>query len=286
MGPRRIPCILVAVCLFAGGALGQQAPPAGSNPPMSPPTSTATMPPLPWTPPPTVRDPQAIAVVQTSINAMGGAAAIAQVQNLVVNMQADESSAGGAAGPLVLTVSGTEFRSDFQGPNGVVTLSTGNGTPYRTNQGATKKVSQWVTRAQFSPVLIASILTNEFQNPNYSFQFKGNSTLGSNSVVVIATVSQASKVDSQVTPQTWYFDSSTGLPVRVEYRLPDNGRSKFFLTGAADISGYQSVAGVLYPFQASLSVGTKSLGTRTVTSVQPNTGVSATQFAAPAGGIQ
>jgi hypothetical protein len=284
MGPFRIPAVLVLGLLVVGVAIGQQT--SSSISPSVSPTSTVAVPPLPWTPPPIVRDPQALSVVQASINAMGGAVAIAQVQSWIVNMQADESSIGRAAGPLVLTVSGGELRTDFQGPNGLVTLSSGNGTPFRTMQGATKKVSQWVTGSQFVPVLTASILAKEFQDANYSFQFKGTSTIGSTSVVVVATVSQDTKLNSRITPQTWYFDSATSLPVRIEYRLLDNHRSDVFLLGAADISAYQAVDGVLYPFQTSLYMSGKPLGSRTVTSIQPNAAVAASQFDAPAGGIQ
>ncbi|HEY6466710.1 MAG TPA: hypothetical protein VIY69_12005 [Candidatus Acidoferrales bacterium] len=235
---------------------------------------------------PPQRDAQALTAVQASLNAMGGIANIAALQTCVINIQADESAIGRAVGPLVLTVSGSQFRSDFQGPNGTVTLSTGGGTPFRVSKGKAVKVASHVTQAWFWPALVASELAAEFQNPNYSFVYKGNSSVDGTSVIVVSTILQSSRINSFVTPQNWYFDSSTALPVRVEYRLPDNKRPDLAQAGAADLSKYQNIGGILFPFQAVLWIGSKADGTRTIVSIEPNPAVTASDFAAPAGGLQ
>jgi hypothetical protein len=234
---------------------------------------------------PPKRDSQAIAEVQASLSIMGGLANIQGVQSCVINLVADESNIGHTVGPLTLVVSGTDFRSDFTGPNGVVTLSTGNGSPYRTVAGTPRKVATHVTRAWFWPALVASELAAEYRNPDYSFLYKGVSTLNGVPVVVVATVSQATRIESLVTPQTWYFDSTNSLPIRVEYRLPDRKRPDLSQVGAVDLSKYQAVESVLYPFYAVLWINGKSDGVRTVGSVLPNAVISPAEFAAP-GGIQ
>jgi hypothetical protein len=117
-------------------------------------------------------------------------------------------------------------------------------------------------------------------------QYEGTGTVGSASVALVKTSSQATRLDARVTQQTWYFDKTTGLPLQVDYRLRDSKIWTRYLKSTLDFSGYRAVAGILYPFQIIRSVNDKQMSTLTVESVTPNPTVQSSFFDAPAGGVQ
>jgi len=128
------------------------------------------------------------------------------------------------------------------------------------------------------------MLVKELQDPNYSFQYLGVKSLQGISVEVLSTSSQSTHIDSIVTPQTWYFDTTSGLPVRIEYRLFDNKYLSRYETAAVDLSEYRIIGGIQYPFQAvRWSEGSKR-GTVTTVSVQSNANINPSVFDTPLGG--
>lgn len=227
---------------------------------------------------PPERDPAALSEVQASLAALGGLASIQQVQTCALNLQIDGSPGNHSSGPLILTISGSEFRSDFQGPSGTVTISTGNGKPFRLANGKSAQSPSYVTRAWFWPTLVASELARELEDPHYAFTSASNTTIGSESVVVVETVSQATDLDAIVTPQKWYFDPATNLPLRVEYRLPDTLHPDRFQTGAVDLSKYQAVGSVVYPFVSTVSISGREDEVQSVTSIQQNISIPSSEF--------
>jgi hypothetical protein len=238
-----------------------------------------------WVPHP-IRDPQALGIVQASIAALGGAAAIEQLQTFVVQANIVPSPGSSAmAGTAVWTVAGGEFRSDYTSGQDTTTVGSGHGRPFGSLNGTVQGLPNYIVRSSFAPTLAASILLKEFQDPNYSIQFVGASTLGAESVVVVRTSSQNNPMDSLVTPQTWYFDSASNLPVRIEHRLPDVKISTRFLITALDLGTYKNISRVLFPSQVARSIGGKPTETATVISIQTNTNVAASVFDAP-GGVQ
>jgi hypothetical protein len=143
-----------------------------------------------------------------------------------------------------------------------------------------------VARAWFVPALVGSVLLKELQDTNYSLEYGGASTIGAEAVVIVKTSSQATFDDSFVTPQTWYLDSATNLPIRVQYRLPDKHHPRRFLVSTIDLGNFQPVSGVMYPFQATESTSGQQTGLITVATIQPNANITAATFDSPAGGAQ
>jgi len=72
------------------------------------------------------------------------------------------------------------------------------------------------------------------------------------------------------TPQDWYFDSMTGLPLRVEFQIPTSENANDSLPASMDFSNFQTVTGVLVPFQLRITEGPVIL-VSTVTSATFNT---------------
>jgi hypothetical protein len=222
-----------------------------------------------------VRDPQAVSIVQSAITAMGGTAILA-IQDCIVQAQA---APGGRliSGPVTWRVAGAEFRIDAPGANGTSSLMTGHGKPGMIS-GTSKAVPTYLVQAVFVPVAVASVLAQELANPNMSLRFKDSETLGTESVAVVTTAMEMNYPDNVVTPQTWYFDTSTNLPVRVEFRAPDMKRATNFAPTAVDLTNYQSVSGVAYPFKVVSTLNGQTQAVFTVQSVVVNSGIPPSEF--------
>jgi hypothetical protein len=167
-------------------------------------------------------DPQAIAVVQAAITALGGATAIGLAQSWT-------------------------FQAQTQGPhsNGnvdyVISTDTDTGKITRPN-GTTRPAPK--IHSHFLPALVGAILLKESRDPQFSMQYAGLSTQDSKPVTtVVFTVDQ-----TRIPAQIWTFDAAN-LPVRIDFRLSAEigARQSFPLLVA--LSDYRLISGVLFPFQ-------------------------------------
>ena len=186
------------------------------------------------------RDPQAVALMESAITKMGGATAISQHQSWT-------------------------FQVQMQGPlnNGTVT-ETLNTNPSMTVNG--KTVTHPLIVSPFVPALVARLLSEIVGDASTSVTYKGTVSVGSKSATAIAL----SDPRSSTILQTWYFDSTTGLPMHVELASEVQvGLFKSF-PGGVDFSDYRTVSGVLYPFQIVERIeGRPFVQTITVQSVTP-----------------
>jgi hypothetical protein len=169
-------------------------------------------------------DPQAVAVVQAAITALGGATAISQAQTWTFQARMQGAHANGDVTYVMSTDTDT----------GKVVAADGTTTP------------AGPIHSHFVPALVASILFKESQDPNFSFFLGGAGTRDSKSVTVIRVMISAG--GEAFSAQFWSFDA-TNLPVQIDFRLPAEigARQSFPLTVA--LSDYRPVSGVLYPFQ-------------------------------------
>jgi hypothetical protein len=231
------------------------------------------------------RDPKALGVIQTAVSALGGTAAISQIQSWTIEAQLQGSPGNGnRSGTILWQKSGPEFRMESTTNLGDSYIVSGHGRPASVTGGATKSLPAHIIRALFIPPLVGSILNSELQDENYSIQYGGESSLNSQPVITIRTVSRATPIEPLVTPQVWYFNTSTGLPLRVEYRLPALVGPRIWMMASADFANYQAVLGSLYPFLITTYHQDRHFSTITIRTVNPNATIPPTQFDAPAGG--
>jgi hypothetical protein len=192
-------------------------------------------------------DPQAVAVIQSAIAALGGTSAIGQPQ-------------------------GWTFQATIEGPiaNGSVTYAMGwDGGPV--NQivlpnGNTKRARP--AQSLFIPATIGSVLLDESKDSTFLMKYFGTTTINSkpaSEVVFSATVTP------NFPSQTWWFDVATGVPVRVEFLLPAEVGSRRSFTGTVELADYRSVAGVMHPFLVIMHSGTQPPQIITLHSVVPST---------------
>jgi hypothetical protein len=86
-----------------------------------------------------------------------------------------------------------------------------------------------------------------------------------------------------VTPQDWYFDLSSGLPLRVEFRIPANENAADLTKGSYEFSDFRLANGILTPFQVSFSQDRLPLRVISFESVTFNVGVPPSVFDVPKG---
>ena len=237
-------------------------------------------------PAPPVRDQQAIAVVQQSLVAMGGTAMVGQVQNSVVTGTSVKQSAQQAATEsFTWTFAGNQFRFETSAASGRHVLVSSGASPQDFHDGAWFIVRPVMARTSLPYHIPALALLGEIQNSGYSFVFVGATTLNGKIAIHIQTRDDSDLTGHLFTPQDWYFDSVTGLPLRVEFQIPTSQNPNDALNASMEFSNFQVVSGVLVPFQLSITEGPVSL-VSTVTSATFNTNVNSSGFAPAAGGVQ
>ena len=204
-------------------------------------------------------DPQAVAVVQAAITALGGATTISQAQSWT-------------------------FQAQMQGPHANGNLSYSMSTDTDTGQivradGTTKPAP--AIHSHFLPALVGAILVKESQDPEFSIQNSGPSTVDSNPVNVIVFATGPQNFPAQI----WYFNA-TNLPVRVNFRLPAEIGARSSFPFVVALSDYQPVSGVLYPFGIVSFVPGKPREMVTLQSVVPGTTAPPNAFTGQAGDLR
>jgi hypothetical protein len=192
-----------------------------------------------------------VAVVQAAITAMGGATAINQLQSWTFQAQTEGRIANGTVSEgLALAIP-----KDSSLPAGTTA----------------KAPPPWARpRSLFVPALVSAILTSQSKDPNFLMKQGGPSTAVPNSTVVSFLVK--TKSGGSVLAQRWYFDSTSGLPNRIDFLLPAAVGPIEAFPGIVMLSNYQKVGGISYPFQiVTFLARQRAAETITLQSVTPNT---------------
>jgi hypothetical protein len=236
--------------------------------------------------PPPVRDAQAIVVLQAAITAMGGTSAVAAISDAtVIGTEQDIPNPSGPPATFTWQSSGSEFRSLTQNSNGPYIALSGHGTPGQQKHGNWIPWPYHVARAHQPFYLPAVVLYAELQNPNYALSYIGSVTADGKSAIKIHTFDASDNIGPLVTPQDWYFDPTSFLPLRVEYLFPYQDDANHASPLSMEFANFQSVSGILVPYQLQLHLISAST-TATVTSATFNTGLSSSTFDPPSGGGQ
>lgn len=233
----------------------------------------------------TLQDPAAVATIQAALTALGGATNMALIQNSVVQGTSVDTP-GNGSGPtnFTWTYQGSDFRDENDaGPNTNILVSN-SGSPEDYQGSAWVNVQPFVGRANLPFHIPGLVLYNELNNPNYTLTFVGLTTVNGTAAVEVDTADNSDTIGPLVTPQQWYFDATTTLPLRVQFRIPDPTNALAFQAGTTDFANYQAVSGVLVPYQLTMKEGPLSF-TATVTSAAFNVPIDPSIFT-PSGGAQ
>jgi hypothetical protein len=243
--------------------------------------------------PPVRRDQNAVNTVQAAITALGGATAIGQAQSWQIRGQSQVTMPDGTSVSATFTweSNGTDFRIAATSSTSSGYLVSGYGNPayvVTSPTSSTLQVPWFVSAATFIPTLVGPMLVQQLQNTNCALVFAGPAKLGSESVTVVKTALPTATTTAHplVIEQTWYFDSGTNLPAKIDFRTPSQQSQRVSFPAAVALSNYQVVSGVLYPFQIIRYVRGKQTRVETVQSANVNVTIASSDFQAPTGGAQ
>jgi hypothetical protein len=207
----------------------------------------------------TIKQPEALTVVQEAITALGGATAIGQAQNWT-------------------------FQAQMQGPRGNGSIEYAMST--HTDRGQVARMDGTTQPARaiesiFVLALVGSILLKESQDTELSIHYSGASSLNSNPVTVLTFSVGLTQVPAQI----WYFDANN-LPVQVDFRLPAEIGARRSLHGMVSLSDYRQVSAVMYPFRIVAFMPGQPPEVLTIDTIATDKTASVNQFNGPGGDLR
>jgi hypothetical protein len=79
------------------------------------------------------------------------------------------------------------------------------------------------------------LLLREVNDPKWNFEYLGEESYRGTSTWHVRVTNQTDKLAKLISVQDWWFDTTTGLPAKLETRLPDKGNA---LQHDIDLSRY------------------------------------------------
>jgi hypothetical protein len=234
-----------------------------------------------YQPEPPTRDGGAIEIVQRAISSLGATNSLTAVQDCVLSGVSESDSNPDSRTDFTWTVAGDEFRFDVKRAGGSGFFLSGHGRPANVFNGKLTAVNYHVAKANLPYFLPGLLLSRELSNPNFSVKYLGPSSVGGKQAKHVQLSDGSGKLEFLISPQDWYFDPSSGLPLRVEFRIPTNENAADWIKGVYDFSNFQPVTGMLIPFQILFSRERMLPHVITFNSVVFNTGISPSIFDAP-----
>ncbi|MBI3477119.1 MAG: hypothetical protein HY010_15405 [Acidobacteria bacterium] len=192
------------------------------------------------------RDNAAIKTLQSAVAASGGADALAAIQDCVVTGSILNSD--GTNRSFTWTTAASEFRIEVATADGGTNVFlSGHGSPAWIFKRKTSSLNPYMARANLPFYLPPYVLLQELNNPVYTLKYIGVVSLNGAKVVQVHISDDSDPMGTLVTPQEWYFDPVSFLPVRVQVREPANENAASYETATYDMSQFVVVNSVMIP---------------------------------------
>jgi hypothetical protein len=230
------------------------------------------------------RDAAAISTLQNSIIALGGSNAVAAIQDCIVT--GTIANQNGTNNSFTWTTSGNEFRIETTTTKGGTVYLSGHGSPAWIMNGNTSALNSFMARANPLLYLPAYALLQKLNNPIYTLKYVGVVQLNGANVVQVHISDDSDSVGTMVTPQDWFFDPVSFLPVRAQFREPANENAADFTNATVDMSQFVQFGPILVPSTISYTEDNGASKIVTVVAVAFNSGVPPSVFDPPQGGQQ
>lgn len=233
---------------------------------------------------PPVRDPQAIAAVERVLTALGGQAA--QLQIRTTSLQGTVETANSAVPGSFLwedDLSGPkpEFRKELHFGSSTRIFVSGHGSPVASHDGVRRSLMQHTALASPPFYLPGVVLATALRYPHVSIRLIHDDR---SPLIHVLTSWDLNPLTAFITPQDWYFDPGTLLPVRVEYRVPNTENASKAEPASLEFSDFRSISGIGVPFRVVSHGPDGQTRVFTVTSAQTNIPFSPSYFEVNGGG--
>jgi hypothetical protein len=233
-----------------------------------------------------VRNANALTKLQQSLDAMGGRAAANGVRTIVARGTVDpvpgsHVKAGTFLWKTQISPSGVEFRREFDSGGATWITVSGHGHPTIGRGDKRRKLLQHATLAMLPFHVPAVVLAMMEADPANTIRMKEDSVVNGVACSHIEITNESDPVKKTLARQDWYVDSNTGLPVRVEYRVPDSVDEDQYVTGAEEFGSYSIIEGIAVPSKMESFEQGILVSVTTITSLHLNPTVSDSDFDLP-----
>jgi len=241
------------------------------NSPASPQTTTSVV----------QRDPQAIALLQSSARAMGGTVpsdSVASGDTVIV-----EGSLTSSGTVRILTRGTNQTSIQFQTTNVNWSVIYSNGEANRVDTTGTTILPLELAASSQCLYFPFPFLSGLLNNSDVSLQYVGQESLDSfqaNHIRVQNTYASSPSLQflSDFTTADIWLDASTALPVRISLTRRNGGGSSPKIPISFSYSNYKTIAGVQYPFSIQEFVTGTPWATTSIQLVTFNTGLTHSSF--------
>jgi hypothetical protein len=125
----------------------------------------------------------------------------------------------------------------------------------------------------------SKLVSSQISDPKISISYSGLGVAqGKSALLVQVNPATSDAAEAAVRRQLWYFDTGTGLPLRVEYRIPDTTDMNAWGNAAIEFSNFKNVGGVLIPFSMTFYQEGIALSGMAIGTVDFNVGLSPSEF--------
>lgn len=229
--------VLVLSVLFLGFSIVSSAQTPSTNP------SATSASPANYIP---QQDPQAVAILTRATAGLGGTALFTANTATVVEI-AQTSSRGEALASVKAEDSWAngqfEFRREVSGATGAMVSN--HGRPMlKGSDGSLHSLPSHAGYGMAPFYLPGAVLSSELTDGHHSLKYIEDTTIDGASVSHVRIWNGGDLFHSVQSRQDWYFDSSTGLPVRVEHRSADPDDGVKFVKITTDYKNFANINGV------------------------------------------
>lgn len=241
---------------------------------------------------PPIKQAAAVATAKQAIAAMGGESLIASVHSIEADGSISISigsamRAGTFAWKDQVTGSGFEFRQEVTIDGNTTVFASGHGKPAnRGPKGKLRHLAQHIAYAAPPFHLPAILLESELADKDRSFHLLDATTINGHPAVHIQTLVETGPVEKALSVHDWYFDATSGLPVRVEYRVPDSLDASRYEPASADYTDYRSMDGITTPLSISATQAGAPIAIVSISNIQWKAPLNPNDFDLAEGGVQ
>jgi|HubBroStandDraft_1064217.scaffolds.fasta_scaffold76198_2 hypothetical protein len=231
------------------------------------------------------RDAAALAAMQSSVAAMGGANGWSAIQDWTITGQVSTSGSGQQAN-FTWIGAGVEFHIETDTNSTSSMFLSGHGSPARVINGTVSNLNYFMDRVNPPLYLPGICLTQELNNQQLTILYMGTTTVNGVPAIQVQVTDNSDAQGTLVTPHSWYFNAATLLPLQVTPRLPPNENPSNYSNGSLTFGQFTTTSGLVVPSQITLANGSLATKSFAVTSTTFNTGVAQSEFNPPQGGGQ
>ena len=229
------------------------------------------------------RDAQTISVIQRALAALGGA----DLQATTVSGSVFDEN-GQPTGQFTWSNCSLGFRAETNDADGIhkMVITPSGGERKENNTGGVARLYAHQRATFLIPYLPAQIFRRAVRDEHVRIESLSTIQIDGREVAQVKIVDESTDLLKAISKQTWSFDTTSGLPVGVDYLVPDRLHARKTAPASYKFADYRSVSGIAIPFEIANFLDSHLLTTFKLISLQTNTNCNPEDFALSAKEVQ